>query len=147
LRDFLYSRRITPESSGAQIMAKSILAVFVGYLLAVTAFVAVYLVMLRFFPAYVPLPGSAPSMPVLALLSTWLLCFGMLGAVVAARIAGRLPFQHGVALAVVTIGLGAIKPLLAPGAEPLWSHLVLLSSGAAGALLGGAIAARRSKNR
>jgi hypothetical protein len=125
-------------------MARSILAVFTGYATTLAVFVAAYLVMLKWFPDDVPQPGSTPALPILSVVAVLCVCCGTLGGWVAAIIAGRRQFQHGIALGIVIVLLGLLKPLLAPEAEPLWSHLTLVIAAAIGSVLGGRISARRN---
>jgi hypothetical protein len=123
-------------------MGKSIFAVFIGYVIPLAGFVAAYVVLLNWFPDAVPAVGSAPAARLLIFLALFLFCLGTLGGWVAGRMVGHRQLQHGIALAILTILLGSLKPLLHPGAEPLWSHFTLVFAGAIGAVLGGGIASR-----
>src|SRR5689334_16125334 len=97
-------------------MARSILAVVVGYLIfALSAF--------AFFQVSGQAPHQAASMPVMSGSIAFGMVFALLGGYVAARIAGRRPLAHGVAVAAV-LALGATVSLLSTfGKGAVWSQV------------------------
>ena len=114
---------------------RSILSVIAGYVLfALSAF------------AFFQLSGQPPHQhaPVPVMLAS--IAVGMLGAFaggyLAARMAGRRPFAHGIAVAVV-LAAGALASLLATlGHGAIWSQLAALVLMAPSAMFGGAVVAR-----
>jgi hypothetical protein len=132
-------------------MGRKILAVVVGYIVIVALFGLTYLLALAFFPGAVPKPGSgvAPSSGFLAVAATLSFLYAFLGGWVTTVMANRSGVGPGLILAGTTLFFGLLKPLLAPHQEPLWSHMILLVAGVAGATIGAyatASSAARSGN-
>ena len=125
-------------------MGRSILAVLLGYVAALVLLALAYLVLARWFPDDVPRYGVPLVIRPVAAMTALCACFGAVGALITVRFAARRPFQHALALVVTMVILGLVKPLLAPAAEPLASHLTFLTGLACGALLGGKIASKQA---
>lgn len=126
-------------------MGRSILAVLLGYVASLVLLALAYLGLAKWFPDDVPHYGSPLVIEVVAAVTALCICFGTLGGWITARVAGCRPSLHVIALAIMTVVLGLSKPLLAPRAEPLASHLAFLAGLAAGMLFAASIAAKPSK--
>jgi peptidoglycan/LPS O-acetylase OafA/YrhL len=100
-------------------MARSILAVVVGYLIfALSAF--------AFFQISGQPPHQAAPMPIMLGSIAFGMVFALIGGYVAARLARRRPLAHGVAVAAV-LALGATISLLSTlGKGAVWSQVAAL---------------------
>jgi len=117
-------------------MARSILAVIVGYLIfALSAF--------AFFQISRQPPHQAASMPIMVGSITFGMVFALLGGYVAAWLARRRPLAHGVAVAAV-LALGAAISLLSTlGNGAVWSQTAALVLMAPCAIFGGWLRCRQ----
>jgi hypothetical protein len=111
-------------------MARSVLAVIVGYLIfALSAF--------AFFQISGQPPHQAASMPIMLGSIAFGMVFALLGGYVAAWLARRRPLAHGVAVAAV-LALGAAISLLSTlGNGAIWSQAAALALMAPCAVFGG----------
>ena len=111
-------------------MARSVIAIIVGYLIfAVSAF--------AFFQISGQPPHQAAPIPVMLESIACGMVFALLGGYVAARFARRRPLAHGVAVAVV-LALGAAISLLGTlGRGAVWSQVAALLLMAPCAVFGG----------
>jgi hypothetical protein len=119
-------------------IARSILAVVVGYLIfAVSAF--------AFFQAVGQPPHQAAPLPIMLSSIVFGMAFALLGGYVAAWLAERHPMAHGAAVAAV-LAIGAAASLLsALGKSAVWSQLAALTLMAPCAFLGGWLRQRSSR--
>jgi len=117
-------------------MARSILAVIVGYLIfAVAAF--------AFFQISGQPPHQAAPIPIMLGSIAFGMGFALLGGYVAARLAQRRPLAHGFAVAAV-LALGAGISLLSTiGHGAVWSQVAALVLMAPCAALGGWLRSRQ----
>src|ERR1700693_5364149 len=117
-------------------MARSILAVVVGYLVfALSAF--------AFFQISGQPPHQAAPMPIMLGSIVFGMAFALLGGYVAARLARRRPLAHGVAVAAV-LALGATISLLSTlGKGAVWSQVAALVLMAPCAVLGSWLRSRQ----
>jgi hypothetical protein len=111
-------------------MARSVLAVIVGYLIfALSAF--------AFFQISGQRPQQAAPMPIMLGSIAFGMVFALLGGYVAAWLAQRRPLAHGVAVAAV-LALGAAISLLSTlGKGAIWSQAAALMLMAPCAVFGG----------
>lgn len=116
---------------------RSIASVVLGYLLfAVAAFL--------FFRFSGRPPHAAAPLSVMAASTCVGVVAAFAGGYVAAHLAGREPFAHGVAVAVV-LAAGAIASLAGTvGHGAIWSQVAALALMAPGAAAGGWVRARRA---
>jgi peptidoglycan/LPS O-acetylase OafA/YrhL len=117
-------------------MARSILAVVVGYLIfALSAF------------AFFQISGQRPheAAPITIMVGSIVvgMAFALIGGYVGARLARRRPLAHGIAVAAV-LALGAAISLLSTlGKGAVWSQLAALVLMAPCAILGGWLRSRQ----
>ena len=111
-------------------MARSVIAVIVGYLIfALSAF--------AFFQISGQSPHRAAPVPIMIGSIAFGTVFALLGGYVAARLAQRRPLAHGFAVAAV-LALGAAISLFSTlGKGAVWSQVAALALMAPCAILGG----------
>jgi len=119
-------------------MARSLLAVIVGYLIfALAAF--------AFFQISGQPPHQTAPMPVMLGSIAVGMAFALIGGYVAAFLAGRRPLAHGIAVAAV-LALGAAISLFGTlGKGAIWSQAAALALMAPCAVLGGWLRARQGR--
>ena len=111
-------------------MARSVIAVIVGYLIfALAAF--------AFFQISGQAPHQAAPLPVMIGSIAFGMVFALLGGFVAAWLARRRPLAHGVAVAAVLAFGAAISLLSTLGKGEVWSQVAALALMAPCAVLGG----------
>jgi hypothetical protein len=111
-------------------MARSVLAVIIGYLIfAVSAF--------AFFQISGQPPRQAAPVPIMVGSIAFGMVFALLGGFVAAWLARRQPFAHGAAVAVVLALGAAISLLNTLGNGAVWSQVAALALMAPCAVFGG----------
>ena len=111
-------------------MARSVIAVIVGYLIfALSAF--------AFFQISGQPPHQAAPVPIMIGSIAFGMVFALLGGFVAAWLARRRPFAHGVAVAAVLALGAAISLLNTVGKGALWSQIAALVLIAPCAVFGG----------
>ena len=111
-------------------MARSVIAIIVGYLIfALSAF--------AFFQISGQPPHQAAPMPIVIGSIAFGMVFALLGGFVAAWLARRRPFAHGVAVAAVLALGAAISLLNTVGKGALWSQIAALVLIAPCAVFGG----------
>jgi hypothetical protein len=101
---------------------RSILAVIAGYVAMAVVVVILTLLCVAIFH----LQSGHPTPVYLALNMAYSLAAAALGGWVAARIAGRSPVAHGVALAVLILALGALQ-FLHPAPGQSFAYLTFLT--------------------
>ena len=118
-------------------LARSVLAVAVGYLIfALSAF--------AFFQISGQAPHAAAPMPIMLGSIALGMVFALVGGYAAARLARRRPLAHGIAVAVV-LALGAAISLLGTlGKGAVWSQVAALVLMAPCAVLGGWLRSRQT---
>lgn len=126
---------MTREESPMNI-ARSILAVVVGYLIFALSAVA-------FFQISGQPPHQAAPMPIMLGSIAVGMIFALLGGYVAARLARRRPFAHGVAVAAVLALGAAISLLNTLGKGAIWSQVAALVLMTPCAVLGGWLRSRK----
>ena len=118
-------------------IAKSILAVVVGYLIfAVSAF--------AFFQISGQPPHQAAPLPIMLESIAFGMVFALLGGYVAAWLAQRRPVAHGAGVAAVLAIGAAVSLLNTLGKGAVWSQVAALALMAPCALLGGWLRLRRA---
>ena len=111
-------------------IARSILAVVVGYLIFATSAFA-------FFQVSGQPPHQVAPLPIMLESIAFGMVFSLLGGYVAAWLAQRRPVAHGVAVAVV-LAIGAAVSLLSTlGKGAVWSQVAALTLMAPCAVVGG----------
>ena len=111
-------------------MARSVIAVIVGYLIfALSAF--------AFFQISGQPPHQAAPVPIMIGSIAFGMVFALLGGFVAAWLARRRPLAHGIAVAAVLALGAAISLLLTMGKGAVWSQVAALAFMAPCAVLGG----------
>jgi hypothetical protein len=111
-------------------MTRSVLSVIVGYLtFALSAF--------AFFQISGQSPHEAAPMSVMLGSTLFGMSFALLGGYLAARLAGRQPLAHGIAVAALVALVAAISLLSTIGKGAVWSQLAALALMAPCALVGG----------
>jgi hypothetical protein len=117
-------------------MFRSVLAVVVGYFIfAFSAF--------AFFQVSGQPPHQAAPAPVMLESIVIGMASALIGAYAAARLAGRRPFAHGLAVATV-LALGAAISLFATlGKGAIWSQVAALTLMVPSAVLGGWLRSRQ----
>jgi hypothetical protein len=131
---------------GGWVVLRSILAVVVGFVVAmILAFGTDYLLVLAL-PGMFPKDQPTPT-AFLILSLAYLFLYGILGGYLTAAVAGRAELKHGLALGLVFLALGVISTvftLLAPAGSrppdetpPLWYVACCLALSLPGPLAGG----------
>jgi len=115
---------------------RSVIAVIIGYVIFAALAFAIFRV-----------TGQAPHaeapLPFMALSTISGMLFALIGGYVAALLAGRYPFAHGVAMAVL-LAVGATVSLVSTiGHGAIWSQVAALGLMAPSAVVGGWIRAKR----
>jgi putative membrane protein (TIGR04086 family) len=119
-------------------MIRSILGVVAGFVVTLIASFATDAVLMAF-PDLVP-PNQPPSTPILVIILGYLTVYATLGGFVAASIAGRGEFWHGLALGIVFSSIGTISLVLmqslaafvpeaadaGPPQPPLWYQILCI---------------------
>jgi O-antigen/teichoic acid export membrane protein len=121
-------------------MARSVVAVIVGYLIfALSAF--------AFFQVSGQPPHQTAPMPIMLGSVAFGMVFALLGGYVAAWLARRRPLAHGVAVAAV-LALGAAISLVSTfGKGAVWSQVAALALMAPCAVFGGWLRSRQFRPR
>jgi len=117
-------------------MARSVLAVIVGYLIfALSAF--------AFFQITGQPPHQAAAMPVMLASITFGMVFALLGGYVAAWLARRRHLAHAIAVAALLVLGAAISLISTLGKGAVWSQVAALALMAPAAVFGGWLRLRR----
>ena len=117
-------------------MARSVIAVIVGYLIfALSAF--------AFFQISGQPPHQAAPVPIMIGSIAFGMVFALLGGFVAAWLARRRPLAHGVAVAAVLALGAAISLLNTMGKGAVWSQVAALAFMAPCAAFGGSLRMRQ----
>ena len=114
------------------------LAILVGFVIMAGLISAVTVALPRMIPAWVELNNS-PRMPLMITNLIWSLISAAAGGYVTARMAISNPLDTALALAIVTLVLGAIGTLQSRQSYPLWYKVLLLIGTPIGVVAGGLI--------
>ena len=118
-------------------MIRSLLAVALGYVVMLVAFVGAETALTAVAPELIPQKGRATD-PIYFLfqLTTGFFFIGI-GGYVTALLAGRSEMKHALGLGALSVAMSIVSRLQYPGDEPLWYSIALMFLAIPGALAGG----------
>lgn len=117
-------------------IVRSIFAVLAGYLLFAASSVGLFLIMARD-------PHAPTTTGFMVFSMIYGAFFAAVGGFVAALIAGRLEFEHSLAVSGMIAVVGAASLLARPAGESMWTQLAALLIMAPSAMLGGYLRAKQ----
>lgn len=124
-------------------MIRSVLAVALGYVVMLVAFLGAETALTAVAPTLIPAKGQ-PTDPlyfVFQLVTGFF--FISIGGYVTAMLAGRSEMKHALGLGALSIAMSIVSRLQYPGDEPLWYSIALMFLAIPGALAGGYYRARQ----
>ena len=118
-------------------MIRSVLAVALGYVVMLVAFLGAETALTALAPDLIPQKGRATdSLYFVFQLTTGFFFIGI-GGYVTALLAGRSEMKHALGLGALSIAMSIVSRLQYPGDEPLWYSIALMFLAIPGALAGG----------
>jgi peptidoglycan/LPS O-acetylase OafA/YrhL len=123
-------------------MLRSLLAVALGYVVMLVAFIGADTALTALAPELMPQAGK-PTDPLYFVfkLATGFFFIGI-GGYATALLAGRSEMKHALGLGALSIAMSIVSTLIYPG-EPLWYSIALMFLAIPGALVGGYFRARQ----
>ena len=118
-------------------MMRSLLAVVLGYVVMLVAFLGAETALTAVAPELIPQKGK-PTDPlyfVFQLVTGFF--FISIGGYITALLAGRSEMKHALALGALSIAMSIVSRLQYPGDEPLWYSIALMFLAIPAALVGG----------
>jgi hypothetical protein len=124
-------------------MIRSLLAVVLGYVVMLVAFLGAETALTAVAPELIPQKGK-PTDPlyfVFQLVTGFF--FISIGGYITALLAGRSEVKHALGLGALSIAMSIVSRLEYPGDEPLWYSIALMFLAIPAALVGGYFRARQ----
>jgi peptidoglycan/LPS O-acetylase OafA/YrhL len=124
-------------------MIRSLLAVVLGYVVMLVAFLGAETALTAVAPELIPQKGK-PTDPlyfVFQLVTGFF--FICIGGYITALLAGRSEVKHALGLGALSIAMSIVSRLEYPGDEPLWYSIALMFLAIPAALVGGHFRARQ----
>lgn len=118
-------------------MIRSILAVFVGYLVIALPIIALFAIWFRE-------PGTKPTEGFMLFSLGYSFLFAAVGGYVTSLIAKRSEMKHATALAAFSALMGIVSMIISAGQEPLWYQIANIVVLVAGVPLGGYVRNRQA---
>jgi len=122
---------------------RSLLAVALGYVVMLVAFIGGEMAFTALAPGLMPEPGEPPDAVYFVFKLGTGFFFMMIGGYVTALLAGRAELKHALGLAAVSIVMSILEATLFEGEQPLWYSIALMFFSIPSALAGGYFRARQ----
>jgi hypothetical protein len=124
-------------------MTRSLLAVVLGYVVMLVAFLGAETALTAVAPELIPQKGrpTDPLYFVFQLVTGFV--FISVGGYTTAMLAGRSEMKHALGLGALSIAMSIVSRLQYPGDEPLWYSIALMFLAIPAALVGGYFRARQ----
>lgn len=124
-------------------MARSLLAVALGYVVMLVAQLGGDTALTALAPGVMPQPGEPPDPAYFAFRLGTGFFFIAIGGYVAALLAGRAEMKHALGLGALSIAAGIAEAWYYAGEQPLWYSIALMFLSIPSALVGGHFRARQ----
>ena len=124
-------------------MMRSLLAVALGYVVMLVAFLGAETALTAVAPELIPQKGRPTDPLYFVFQLTTGFFFISIGGYVTAMLAGRSEMKHALGLGALSIAMSIVSRLQYPGEEPLWYSIALMFLAIPAALVGGYYRARQ----